>query len=139
MGHTIINIGRQFGSGGRRIAASLSGKLGIPVYDNELISEAAQKSGYSKELFQKRDEHRSLFTLSNIFGTTNRYSGGESYLNDNTLFKIQSEVMREIAEKDPQSSWAAHRTMFSATSNAWTYSSAPLKDAGSRMLRSARG
>lgn len=101
MGHTIINIGRQFGSGGRRIAAALSEKLGIPVYDNELITEAAQKSGYSKDLFQKRDEHRSIFTLSNIFGTTNRYSGGESYLNDNTLFKIQSEVMREIAEKGP--------------------------------------
>ena len=55
MNDTIINIGRQFGSGGRRIASALSYKLGIPVYDNELIIEAAQKSGFSKELFKQRD------------------------------------------------------------------------------------
>ena len=53
MNDTIINIGRQFGSGGRRIASALSYKLGIPVYDNELIIEAAHKSGFSKELFKQ--------------------------------------------------------------------------------------
>ena len=55
MQHTIINIGRQFGSGGRRIAEALGIRLGIPFYDNELIVEAAQKSGFSKELFKQRD------------------------------------------------------------------------------------
>ena len=101
MGHNIINVGRQFGSGGKRVASALSEKLGIPVYDNELIAEAAAKSGYSKDLFKRSDERKSVFTLSNIFGTTNRYSMGESYLNDNQLFKLQSEVIREIAENGP--------------------------------------
>ena len=101
MGHTIINIGRQFGSGGRRIAAALSSKLGIPVYDNELIAEAASQSGYSKDLFLSRDERKSVFTLSNIFGTANRYSGGESFLNDNQIFKIQSEAIRDLASRGP--------------------------------------
>ena len=68
MNATIINIGRQFGSGGRRVAAALGVRLGIPVYDNELIAEAAQKSGFSKDLFMQRDEHKSNFTLSNLFG-----------------------------------------------------------------------
>lgn len=99
MEHTIINVGRQFGSGGKRVASALSEKLGIPVYDNELIAEAAEQSGYSKDLFTKSDERKSVFTLSNIFGTTNRYSVGESYLNDNQLFKMQSEVIRNIAAK----------------------------------------
>lgn len=101
MEHTIINVGRQFGSGGKRVASALSERLGIPVYDNELIAEAAEHSGYSKDLFTKSDERKSVFTLSNIFGTTNRYSVGESYLNDNQLFKMQSEVIRDIAAKGP--------------------------------------
>ena len=37
----IINIGRQFGSGGLAVARELGRKLEIPVYDNELISKAA--------------------------------------------------------------------------------------------------
>lgn len=99
MEHTIINVGRQFGSGGKRVASALGTKLGIPVYDNELIAEAAEHSGYSKDLFRRSDERKSVFTLSNIFGTTNRYSVGESYLNDNQLFKMQSEVIRKIASE----------------------------------------
>lgn len=101
MNDTIINIGRQFGSGGRRIAAALGSRLGIPVYDNELIIEAAEKSGLSTELFKKRDEHKSLFTLTGFIGTLNNYGGGESYLNDNRLFKIQSDVILELAHQGP--------------------------------------
>ena len=47
--NTIINIGRQFGSGGKLVALKISEILGIPVYDNELISRAADESGFSKE------------------------------------------------------------------------------------------
>lgn len=101
MDYTIINIGRQFGSGGRRVASALSSRLGIPVYDNELIVEAAQKSGISKELFQKRDEHKSIFTLTNFLASFDGYGGGESYLNDNRLFKIQSDVILELAQQGP--------------------------------------
>ena len=101
MNDTIINIGRQFGSGGRRVAAALNARLGIPVYDNELIVEAAQKSGFSKELFKQRDEHKSNFTLTNFLGTFNNYGGAESYLNDNKLFQIQSEVILELAHQGP--------------------------------------
>ncbi|MBR3013320.1 MAG: cytidylate kinase-like family protein [Bacteroidales bacterium] len=101
MQHTIINIGRQFGSGGRRIAEALGIRLGIPFYDNELIVEAAQKSGFSKELFEQRDEHKSVFTLTNFLSTLNNYSGSENYLNDNRLFKIQSDVILELAQQGP--------------------------------------
>ena len=101
MNDTIINIGRQFGSGGRRIAEALGNRLGIPVYDNELIAEAAQKSGFSKDLFQKRDEHKRNFTLANFLGSINRYGSTENYLNDNRLFKIQSDVILELAQQGP--------------------------------------
>ena len=51
----IINIGRQFGGGGNGVAAELGRKLGIPVYDKELIKKAAQDSGFSSGLFEESD------------------------------------------------------------------------------------
>lgn len=96
--HTIINIGRQFGSGGKLVAMRIGEILGIKVYDNELISKAAEESGFSKELFERSDEKRSMFNISSFFGT-GRYGNTQNYVGDNELFKIQSDVIREIADK----------------------------------------
>ena len=93
----IITIGRQFGSGGKSVADALGRKLGIPVYDSELITKAAQDSGFSAELFVERDEKRRFFSLSKIF--TNTYSDTEDYISDNGLFKMQSDTIRRIAEQ----------------------------------------
>lgn len=101
MGHTIITIGRQFGSGGGEVAVAIGRKLGIPVYDNELISRAAEESGFSRELFTRSDEKRSLFTLSGFFAPWRFNHGNENFISDDAMFKIQSDVIREIAEKGP--------------------------------------
>lgn len=93
----IINIGRQFGGGGLGVAYELGKKLGIPVYDKELIQKAAQDSGFSKELFEERDEKKRFFSLSSIFA--NRFSDTENYMSDSGLFKIQSDTIRKIAEQ----------------------------------------
>lgn len=85
----IINVGRQFGSGGKIIAEELGRRLGIPVYDNELISKAAAESGFSSELFLRSDEKKSFFGMG----------GTSSLINDESLFKIQSDVIRGIAGK----------------------------------------
>lgn len=82
----IINVGRQFGSGGKDVAESLGRKLGVPVYDMELLRKAAADSGISEEMFRNRDEKKNFFTLA--------MSG-----NDDTLFKIMSETIRGIAEQ----------------------------------------
>lgn len=94
----IICVGRQFGSGGKEVAMALGRKLGVPVYDNELISKAAEESGFSKDLFARSDEKRGFFTASNFF-TYGRFSAGESYVQGNNIFQIQSEVIRDIAQK----------------------------------------
>ena len=97
MERILINIGRQFGSGGRLVAEALGRKLSIPVYDNELISKAAAESGFSKDLFAKKDERRSFFSLSGFFDG-NAVGFTDNYMNDNELFKIQSDVIRKIAQ-----------------------------------------
>lgn len=95
----IINIGRQFGSGGRLVAQEIGKRLGIKVYDNELISKAAEVSGFSKDLFRKTDEKRSIFSFSTFFSTQS-FGQPQNYLNDNELFKIQSRVIMDIAENE---------------------------------------
>ena len=95
----IINIGRQFGGGGLGVAHELGKKLGIPVYDKELIKKAAQDSGFSKEVFEESDEKKRLFSLSSIFA--NGFSDTENYMSDRGLFKMQSETIRKIAEQGP--------------------------------------
>ena len=84
----IINIGRQFGSGGRTVASLIGRKLGIEVYDNELLLKAAESSGVHPEFFRHNDERKRFFT----FG----YS--QNAINDEGLFKIQSDTIRSIAE-----------------------------------------
>ena len=94
----IITIGRQFGCGGKRIAEALGEKLGIPVYDHELIIKAAQESGFSAEFFERSDEKKRFFSLTSIFaGSYN--SDTENYMSDKGLFKIQCETIQSIAEQ----------------------------------------
>lgn len=100
MGNLIINVGRQFGSGGYLVAKALGEKLGIPVYDRELISEAARQSGFSAELFARNDEKRSLFGMSGFIGTGMAAFSG-NFVNDDSIFKIQSDVIRSIADMGP--------------------------------------
>lgn len=93
----IINIGRQFGGGGNGVAAELGRKLGIPVYDKELIKKAAQDSGFSSGLFEESDEKKRFFSLSSIFA--NGFGETENYMSDRGLFKMQSHTIMNIAEQ----------------------------------------
>lgn len=95
----IINLGRQFGSGGKQVALELGRKLGINVYDNELITKAAESSGFSPDVFMKKDEKRNLFPVSSFFATQT-FGSPKNYLNGENLFQIQSSVIRDIAEKE---------------------------------------
>ena len=97
----IINVGRQFGSGGRLVALALGRKLGIPVYDQELIAKAAEQSGFSKELFANSDEKRNLLALSSFIVDVGRFGSADNYVSDNQLFVIQSNVIRSLADKGP--------------------------------------
>ena len=95
----IITIGRQYGSGGRSIANELGRRLGIPVYDNALLSEASENCGYSPDIFKKRDEKKHLFSFSRLFSSL--YSNAENYMADDELFQIQSETILKIAQEGP--------------------------------------
>ena len=50
----VINIGRQLGSGGKAVGEAVAARLGIGVYDKQLINLAAEQSGICPEIFEKR-------------------------------------------------------------------------------------
>lgn len=93
---TIINIGRSFGSGGGYVGHAIGQQLGIPFYDNERISRAAEERGYSPNLFASEQQH-GFFHLSSFFvsGRPGHVEG--HYTADHLLFEIQSTVIREIS------------------------------------------
>jgi cytidylate kinase len=98
----VITIGRQLGSGGRIIGEKLAAQLGISFYDKELIQIAAQESGLGKEYFEQADENKGNSIFGGFFGlrgTIAEEPFSTYYLNNETLFKIQSDVIRKLAEK----------------------------------------
>jgi cytidylate kinase len=98
----VINIGRQFGSGGRLIGEKLASQMGISFFDKELIQIASQESGVGKEFFENFDEKSSHSILGGLFGLRGNFSDemfSNNYLNNETLFKIQSDVIRNLTEQ----------------------------------------
>ena len=104
--HLIITIGRQLGAGGLGVARRLAQEFGLKVYDKELLAEVARESGLDETCFEKRDEKSSRGVLGaalqgfrSLFGVYNR-AGTDTVMNEDKLFQIQSEVMRDIAAKE---------------------------------------
>ena len=97
----IITIARQYGSGGREIGELVAQMLDIPIYDKELITEAATRGSLDESVTKLADESSAnslLYTLamgSNVLGTTMHF-GYKMPLNDK-LFILQSEVIKEYA------------------------------------------
>ncbi len=99
----IVTIARQYGSGGREIGEKIAEILGIPLYDKQLITDAAAKGSLNEEVIRSADESAAnslLYTLamgSNHYGAAMHF-GYKMPLNDK-LFILQSEVIKEYAEK----------------------------------------
>ena len=94
----IITISRQYGSGGREIGQKLAQRLDIPYYDKELITLAAERSGYSPTLFEEADQktgNSMIFSLMRAGSMANNY---ELPLNDK-IYLIQSGVIQQVAKK----------------------------------------
>ena len=98
----IITIGRQYGSGGRRLAQMLSEHYNIPLYDKDLINRVSEETGIAGEFFKKVDEQPSNSFLSMFlsgFSYSNSCESSDSVLSGNSLFCMQSKVIRQIASE----------------------------------------
>ena len=93
----IITLGRRIGAGGLEISYKLADRLGIKVYDKELIKIAAKHSGISADLFEKNDERpvpKGRFARFFEQDYTQ-----ENAISEDGLFRTQSDIIRQLAEE----------------------------------------
>lgn len=99
----IINIGREYGSGGHNIGEKLSKELDIPFYDRELIIRASKESGITEELFKVIDEQKTqsfLYSLATgAFNLAGRISAAGTVSMADRLFLVQSEIINKVASE----------------------------------------
>lgn len=93
MKHTIITIGREYGSGGRLVAQQLAERLDIPFYDKELIQKVAKKTGLSENYIRTAEQQRP--TNSFIYDL---YCAVQTPSIPEQVFIAQAKVIKEAAE-----------------------------------------
>ena len=100
----VVTIARKYGSGGKIIGTMLSEKMGVHVYNREILKLASEDSGINEALFNRVDERLKNTTL---FGIMRReYRGelippeSEDFLSNQNLFNYQAKVIKGLAETE---------------------------------------
>ena len=103
--NTVITIGRQFGSAGREIGEKLAEYFGIKCYDKELLTRAAQESGFCEEMIQNHDERPTNSFLYNLVMDTYSFGYNASSFVDmpisHKVFLAQFDTIKKVAEEGP--------------------------------------
>ena len=105
MGNHIYTIGRELGSGGYTVAKLLAERLGIKLYDKELLAQAAKDSGFCEEIFENHDERPTNSFLYSLVMDT--YTGGNysaaPFLDmplNHKVFLAQFDTIKKIASEE---------------------------------------
>ncbi len=102
MAFQIITINREFESQGSEIAQEVAARLHIPYVDKFLITESAQKCGFTVDHIEARDELlHSRFEYSQA-QASHLYGSFETHLTTNEqVAHAQFEIIRELANEGP--------------------------------------
>lgn len=105
MKNFVVTIGREFGSGGMDVGRMLSERLGVKVYDKELLQMAAKESGLCEEIFHNHDEKPTNSFLYSLVMDTYSVSGytASSYLDmplNHKIFLAQFDTIKNLAQKE---------------------------------------
>lgn len=95
MAHTVITIGRQFGSGGRIVAQRVADALHVPFYDKAVIDLAAKETGLSEEFIRQAEQQKTSSFLYNLYMSTQNLPVSDQ------VFIAESEVIRRVAAEGP--------------------------------------
>lgn len=94
----IITIGRQFGSGGKEIGEKVAQRLGYAFYDKEILTMAAEESGFSVAAMQHYDEKPSGSLIYSLY-MTGAATSDNLPLNQQLAF-AQFNIIRKVAQAD---------------------------------------
>lgn len=100
----VITIGRQNGSGGRKIGFMLAEELGVKCYDRELLTLAAKSSGLCEDILEAHDETATnSFLYSLVMDTYALGYTSSTHLDmpiNHKVFLAQFDVIKELAQKE---------------------------------------
>lgn len=93
-----ITIEREYGSGGTKIARTLSKVCGIPCYGREILEEVAKKYDVSVDEIQKYEENTTGSFLYSIYALSRLQSGSEEPLTiEGRIFVAEQEAIRKLS------------------------------------------
>ena len=103
--NTVITIGRQFGSAGREIGEKVAEYFGIKCFDKDLLTRAAQESGFCEEMIKNHDERPTNSFLYNLVMDTYSFGYNNSSFVDmpisHKVFLAQFDTIKKIADEGP--------------------------------------
>ena len=86
-------MAREYASGGSEIAQKVADLLGIPLYNKELITIAAKKSGLTEEAIAASETQRSGSLIYSL------YMMGNTMPLADQVYILQSNVIKEVASQ----------------------------------------
>ena len=93
--HIIVTIAREFGAEGHEIGKLLAERLGIHLYDKDILGRAAKESGIALETLTSSDE-----MASNPFLEPYLSYGITSYRVNDVLFQAEKRVIHDVATRE---------------------------------------
>lgn len=97
----VITISREFGSGGRELGVRLAEHYGIPFYDKELISMAADDADIAEAAFMHYDEKLPELHEPLDRHFYNPFSAVYKVPMSDQIFVAQSNIIRRLAQQGP--------------------------------------
>jgi len=95
----VITISRQYGSGGHVLGEMLSKKLGIPLYDHDIIDRTAAQLGFSRENVASKEQNISTAKLWELIFTDKSIPASMNPSEDDAIFVAESRTVRELASQ----------------------------------------
>lgn len=98
-----ICIGRSFGSGGLKLGIALQERLGVKLYDKNILDQAAEDANIRRSLFEQVDEE-SKFDMPIVYGAglglpNSYFVYTNNYLSSDHLFTMQAETIERLSQE----------------------------------------
>ena len=105
----IITIGREFGTGGRRIASELADKLGVKLYDKKLLEELKQRYNLTTDEMDRIRAHKPNWwdDFSRFYQQAQAWANRPYYdavyvpqVTSQLLYEEEERILTALAEKE---------------------------------------
>lgn len=96
----VITISREYGSGGHEVGEKLAAKLGIKLYDKEIIDHTAKDLGYTVDFVAENEQNISTSKLWELIFTDKSIPESMNPSHDDAIFVSQSRTIMNLAMKE---------------------------------------